>query len=343
MVILITGGAGYIGAHVAKQLLESSNEELVVLDVVPSTHPTVEGLQQIRPFVYRPLHLSDWTALNELFQEFAFTAVLHFAAYLSVPESTKKPCWYYLNNTANTTWLIHCCLSFDVPKFIFSSTAAVYGEVGTEPVCEDHPTKPINPYGASKLMSETILRDTAKATKLKCVIFRYFNVAGADTREIDPSLAPRFGPKDQSQHLIKLAAECACGIREQLTICGTDFDTPDGTGVRDYIHVDDLANAHVLALSYLDNDDVKSEIFNVGYGCGYSVKEVVSTMKLVTGIDFPVVHGDRRPGDPAAVVANSDKIRALMGWKPKYNDLEMICHRSYLWERQRQQRQEAKN
>lgn len=333
MVVLITGGAGYIGSHVAKQLLER-DEDIIILDLYASDYYVLEKLREIREFVYYQRDLSDWKAIEEIFQNehnSQITAILHFAASLSVPESVSSPLKYYLNNTANTANLINCAVKYGIPKFIFSSTAATYGETDETPVSEDRLTNPVNPYGQSKLMSERILQDTARAhPSLKYIIFRYFNVAGADTSVINPVAAPRFGHGNTSCHLIKIAAECACGKRSSITIYGTDFNTRDGTGVRDYIHVDDLASAHIKGLDYLENNP--SDIFNVGYGRGYTVKEVIDTMKLVTGIELSIIYGDRRAGDPSAVVANNEKICAKMGWKPRYDNLEMICHRSYLWE-----------
>jgi UDP-glucose 4-epimerase len=240
-----------------------------------------------------------------------------------------------MNNTVNTTNLIKCAVNSGVSKFIFSSTAAVYGEPSELPeegIDETYLTAPINPYGMSKLMSENVIRDTASACKdFKYVIFRYFNVAGADIY-YDDKLSPRIGQSfPNATHLIKIASECAVGKREKMAIFGSDYNTSDGTGVRDYIHVDDLADAHIRALAFLDEND--SETFNAGYGRGYSVKEVIETMKKVTEVDFRVDLEGRRAGDPAQLISNNAKIKSKMKWSPKYENLELICQSAYEWEK----------
>lgn len=241
-----------------------------------------------------------------------------------------------MNNTVNTTNLIKCATENGVKRFIFSSTAAVYGEPASIPphgIDENYPTNPINPYGMSKLMSERVLRDTAAVNEdFKFVIFRYFNVAGADIHYDDSQLSPRIGQSfPNATHLIKIASECVVGKRAEMSIFGDDYDTHDGTCIRDYIHVDDLADAHIKAIDYLDTDP--SDIFNLGYGKGFSVKEVIATMQQVTKVDFEVDTAPRRAGDPAILVANNSKVMTKMNWTPKYNDLALICQSAYEWER----------
>lgn len=329
--ILITGGAGYIGSHVVKELLKKGYENITVIDNLSTGFlETIKRLKKYYgDFEFKEADLSDWNEVEKIFKEKRFDSIIHFAAALVVPESVKNPLKYYLNNTANTTNLIKCAVENGVKKFIFSSTAAVYGEPTKIPksgITEDFETKPINPYGYSKLMSEQVLKDTANANPdFKYVILRYFNVAGAD---IDGKIGQ--STKDAT-HLIKVASETAVGKRDKMYIFGDDYPTPDGTCIRDYIHVDDLADAHIKALEYLEEH--KSDIFNCGYGRGYSVKEVIETMKKVSRVDFKVEIAPRREGDPAALVANSKKIQAKMGWKPRYGDLELICKTALEWEK----------
>ena len=331
MNILVTGGAGYIGSHTVKMLLEGGDDNVIVLDNLSTGFfSTIEELKKIRDFEFINADLSEWDKIEDIFKQKKIDAVIHFAASLIVPESVEKPLKYYLNNTANTVNLVNVCVKYGVGRFIFSSTAAVYGEPDIieikNGIDETFVTNPINPYGQSKLFSEKIIQDCAKATKdFKYVIFRYFNVAGAA-----PDLT--IGQKTKNAtHLIKVAAECAVGKREKMYIFGNDYPTDDGSGVRDYIHVMDLAAAHIKALEYLQHS--KSDIFNVGYGKGASVKEVIDTMKRVSGVDFRVEVAPRRPGDPAMLVANSDKIKKLMNWVPKYDNLDFICKTAYEYER----------
>lgn len=336
MNILITGGAGYIGSHVAKQILETTNYSVVIVDNLSTgNRETIEKLKTIRAFTFIEQDLNEFEKVNQILKEQSITTIMHFAASIVVPESIEKPLKYYMNNSVNTTNLIECAIQNGVEKFIFSSTAAVYGEPTKLPpqgIDEKYQKEPINPYGMSKLISEQILQDSAKVYDLKYVIFRYFNVAGADIFYRDNLLSPRIGQSfPQATHLIKIASECAVGKREKMAIYGDDFDTHDGTGVRDYIHVDDLARAHIQAIEYLDSNE--SDIFNVGYGQGYSVKEVIETLQKVTGVDFTVEMASRRLGDPAALIANNSKIKTKMGWQPKYNDLALICQSAYLWEK----------
>lgn len=331
MDILVTGGAGYIGSHVVKQLLESSNYTITIIDNLSTgslkTIQTLEGIKSDENSMkFIKADLSNFAQIEEIFKTNSFQAIIHFAASIIVPESVTNPLKYYLNNTTNTINLINLAIKYGVSKFIFSSTAAVYGNPEEIPVREDSPTCPINPYGMSKLMSENVLKDTAKAYKgFKYVILRYFNVAGADIKNRIGQCFPN------ATHLIKVAAETAVGKRDKLYIFGDDYPTFDGTCIRDYIHVDDLSDAHLMALEYLEDHD--SDVFNCGYGYGYSVKQVIETMRKVSGVNFPVEVVGRREGDAACLVANSDKIKTLMGWQPKYNQLELICQTALNWEK----------
>jgi UDP-glucose 4-epimerase len=320
--VLVTGGAGYIGSHVVKQLRELGYEA-IVYDNLSTGSSTAINEQEL---VIGDLAHSE--QLSQVFARHQFSAVLHFAASISVPESLEKPLAYYSNNTANTLNLLKCCQQFAVNKIIFSSTAAVYGETDDSPVTESAPTNPVNPYGKSKLMSETMIRDYSNASDLKYVILRYFNVAGADN---SGSLG-QSGKK--AAHLIKVACDAALGIRDTVSIFGTDYPTVDGTGIRDYIHVEDLAAAHVNALSYL-NDNRENQILNCGYGKGYSVREVLSTVQKVSGVNFAIVEAERRKGDPACVVASGDRIKQVLGWQPQYDCLETIVRSTFNWEQKK--------
>ncbi|BCD67756.1 UDP-glucose 4-epimerase GalE [Nitratiruptor sp. YY09-18] len=329
--ILITGGAGYIGSHVTKELLKRGGYEITIVDNLSTGFAeTIERLKEFYGDVdFIKLDLSDWDAVRKLLEQKKFDAIIHFAAALVVPESVENPLKYYLNNTANTANLIKAAVKSGVGKFIFSSTAAVYGEPDSIPdtgITEEDETSPINPYGHSKLMSEQVLADSAKAYGgFKYVALRYFNVAGAD-------VGGKIGQSTKNAtHLIKVAAETALGKREKMYIFGDDYPTPDGTCIRDYIHVDDLALAHLEALDFLDNHE--SDVFNVGYGRGYSVKEVIDTMKRVSGNDFRVEIIGRRAGDPAMLIANSQKLQKATNWQPKFNDLELICKTALEWEK----------
>jgi UDP-glucose 4-epimerase len=318
--VLVTGGAGYIGSHTIKQLGEAGYE-IIVYDNL-STGITSN-------LTYGKLVLGDLADRSELARVFAehnFDAVLHFAASISVPDSIVQPLAYYSNNTANTLNLLHCCQEFEVNKLIFSSTAAVYGQPETNPITEETVPQPLNPYGSSKLMSERLIRDYAVASNLRYVILRYFNVAGA---EVSGKLG-QSGKK--ANHLIKVACDAALGRRPDVSIFGTDFDTPDGTGIRDYIHVDDLARAHVDALAYL-NSDSSSQILNCGYGQGYSVREVIEKVKEISGVNFTVIEAERRAGDPACVISAADRITKVLNWQPRYNNLDLIVRTALDWEK----------
>lgn len=338
--ILITGGAGYIGSHVAKEILENSKKRVIIIDNLSTgTAKRIKTLKEIAKDSSRvefiEADLSNFNMIEGVFKAKKIDAIIHFAASIVVPESVQNPLKYYMNNTVNTTNLINLANRYGVKRFIFSSTAAVYGEPDEVPVKETTSTAPINPYGYSKLMSEQILKDSAKANEnFKYVILRYFNVAGADmngAKDLN-SINPRIGQSfPDATHLIKIASETALGKREKVYIFGDDFDTKDGTGIRDYIHVDDLAQAHIEALKYLKTH--QSDIFNCGYGHGFSVKEVINVMKEVSGVDFPVEIAPRRAGDPAILISDNSKIKSKMNWNPKYDDLRLICKSALEWEK----------
>lgn len=327
MKILISGGAGYIGSHTLRQFLKTSDEIAVLDNLSKGSTQSIEDLKSIREFAFFKQDLSDFEGVKRLLKEQKFDAIVHFAASIEVFESMQNPLKYYLNNTSNTSNLILSALESGTNKFIFSSTAAVYGEPKTPVVSEESPLEPINPYGRSKLMSEQVLRDTSMANKdFKHCILRYFNVAGAC---MDFKLGQRY-PK--ATLLIKVAAECAAGKRDKLFIYGTDYATKDGTCVRDFIHVDDISSAHLAALDYLKDNE--SDVFNVGYGHGFSVLEVIEAMKEVSGVDFKVETAPRRAGDPSILISNASKIREKTAWQPKFDDLKLICKSAYEWEKQ---------
>ena len=318
--ILVTGGAGYIGSHAVKMLGEQGHN-LVVLDNLS------KGFREA--VLHGQLIVGDTgdkKLVGKILAENDIDSVMHFAASTVVPESVLEPLKYYNNNTRNTLSLIECCVEADVKNFIFSSTAAVYGIPDIESVTEDTPTNPINPYGASKLLSEIILRDACAASGMKHAILRYFNVAGCDPDGKIGQSTP------DATLLIKVAAEVAEGKREHLKIYGTDYPTSDGTGVRDYIHVTDLVDAHVKALGYLQQGG-DSRVLNCGYGRGYSVKDVVTAVNSVYGQPIKVIEGARREGDPPALVANSEKLKRLTNWQPRFDDLNLIVKTALDWER----------
>jgi UDP-glucose 4-epimerase len=323
--ILVTGGAGYIGSHVALQLRERG-ERVVVLDDLS------RGFRQAvldTPLVVGKV--GDRHSVLALLRAQGVDTVMHFAAYTIVPESVKEPLKYYGNNTCSTRTLLECCVETGVRHFVFSSTAAVYGIPPGGVAAEDTPTAPINPYGSSKLMSESMLASVAQAAPLTYAALRYFNVAGSDS-------AARIGQATPNATLlVKVACEAAVGKRAQVAIFGTDYSTPDGTGVRDYIHVQDLAAAHLDALTYLRNGGALTTL-NVGYGHGYSVRQVLASVERVSGQKLAVREEPRRPGDPPTLVARAERIRALLGWQPQLDDLDTIVRTAYAWE-QRQLRE----
>jgi len=321
MRILVTGGAGYIGSHVVKMLGERRNEVLTYDNLSTGNRWAVLHGDLV------VADLGDADALGRVLRTFKPEAVMHFAAAIVVPESVREPLKYYGNNTVNTCNLLRAMGEHGVNRFIFSSTAAVYGLATGIPITEDSHLAPINPYGTSKMMTEMILKDLAFAdSRFRYVSLRYFNVAGADP-------AGKIGQayKDAT-HLITRAVKTAKGEFPRLQIYGTDYPTPDGTCIRDYIHVNDLAEAHILALEYLGERD-RSEIFNLGYGHGYSVREVVEATMKVTGIDFPVEETGRREGDPPSLVADSTRAKRELGWRPRYDNLELIIKTAWEWEK----------
>lgn len=318
--VLVTGGAGYIGSHTARQLGER-RERLHILDNLSSGFRSavlhgefIEG------------DMSDPRLVAELLESRRIESVLHFAAHIVVPESMADPLKYYRNNTGGTRNLLECCVRAGVKNFIFSSTAAVYGIPAGGVASEESPTAPINPYGLSKLMSEWMLRDAAAAHPLRYVALRYFNVAGADP-------GGRIGQSTpQATHLIKVACEHVVGKRDSVSIFGTDFDTPDGTGVRDYIHIEDLADAHLRGLDYLRAGGASTTL-NCGYGSGYSVRQVLDMVARVAGRSLTIREAARRAGDPPQLVAIADRIRETLGWRPQHADLEQIVATALSWER----------
>lgn len=318
--ILVTGGAGYIGSHVVLQLVEAGERVVVLDDLSTGFRDAVIDAELIVG------NVGDQALVAQVLREHAVDTVMHFAARTIVPESVADPLRYYGNNTCATRNLLACCRDAGVRQIVFSSTAAVYGIPEGGRAREDTPTAPINPYGSSKLMSEWMLRDLAAAGGPRYVALRYFNVAGCDP-------AGRIGQSTKNATLlVKVACEAALGKRPRLSIFGTDYDTPDGTGVRDYIHVDDLARAHLDALRYL-RDGGASATLNCGYGHGYSVREVLAAVGSAHGSPVPFVEEPRRAGDPPSLVAVADRIRTTLGWQPRHDDLGFIARTSLAWER----------
>jgi len=321
MTVLVTGGAGYIGSHMVQALVDAG-ERVVVLDNLSTGFDwavTKGALLVVGD-------TGDQQRVATLIAEHRVDAIIHFAALLVVPDSLRDPLGYYRNNTVNSRALIETAVKSGVRHFIFSSTAAVYGNPARVPVREDDPTAPMSPYGSSKLMTEIMLRDAAAAHGLRCVILRYFNVAGSDP-------LGRIGQSTKAAtHLIKVAVQTALGLRPKMDVFGTDYPTPDGTCIRDYIHVSDLVRAHFDALAFLRGGG-SSATLNCGYGRGFSVLEVINTVKRVSGVDFKVELAGRRAGDPAQIVAASDRIRSLLQWQPQFDDLETIVTHALAWER----------
>jgi UDP-glucose 4-epimerase len=322
MTILVTGGAGYIGSHMVLELVDAG-ERVVVLDNLSAGFPwaVAKGV----PLIVGDS--GDQALAAGLIRDHGIDAIIHFAASVVVPDSVRDPLGYYRNNTVNSRALIECAIANGVRQFIFSSTAAVYGDPAKIPANEETPTQPTSPYGWSKLMSEIMLRDAAHAHGLSHMILRYFNVAGGDPRR-------RAGQSSKAAtHLIKVAVETALGLRRKLEIFGTDYPTPDGTCIRDYIHVSDLTRAHLDALRHLRAGG-PSLTLNCGYGRGFSVREVIDTVKRVSGVDFEVETAPRRPGDPARIVADAEKVRAMLGFKPRFDNLATIVEHALAWERE---------
>ncbi len=319
MRVLVTGGAGYVGSHVVK-LLGEEGYRVLTYDNLSTGHRWA--------VLYGDLveaDLADEEALEGVFRDFGPEAIIHFAASVVVPESVRDPLKYYQNNVSNSLKLLWCCVRHGVKAFVFSSSAAVYGIPDSVPISEDAPLRPINPYGWSKAMVEQALRDCSEAYGLRYVSLRYFNVAGADPEA-------RIGQVSRNPtHLISRALKAALGRIQELEIYGVDYPTRDGTCIRDFIHVEDLARAHLLALRYL-MEGGKSRVYNCGYGEGYSVREVVEAVKEVTGRSFPVRPAPRRPGDPPELVADPRRIKAELGWSPRYDDLRFIIETAWRWE-----------
>jgi UDP-glucose 4-epimerase len=320
MKVLVTGGAGYIGSHVVRQLGEAGHE-VVIFDNLSTGYrwavtcgELVEG------------DLADEAAIEQVFASHNFEAVLHFAANIVVPESVENPLKYYSNNTRNTLNLLKAVDRHQIPHMVFSSTAAVYGMPEQTVLTEDLPLAPINPYGASKMMSERMIMDLAAASSLKYVVLRYFNVAGANPQGLLGQATP------EATHLIKVACECVTGKRDGMSIFGTDYDTRDGTCIRDYIHVEDLARAHVMALDYMAKGG-ESRVLNCGYGRGFTVREVIDMVKEQSGQEFSVTETGRRAGDPAALMADNTRIREVLGWQPEFDDLATIVSTALAWEK----------
>ncbi len=316
--ILIVGGAGYIGSHINKMLTENGYET-VVFDNLSYGHE-----EFVKWGSFHRGDLGDIEDIRSVFRKYQIDAVMHFAAFTYVGESVEDPKKYYRNNVCNTLNLLQVMLEFDVKKLVFSSTCATYGDPVEIPITENHPQNPINPYGRGKLMVENILADYSDAYDLNYVSLRYFNAAGADP---DGEIGENHDPET---HLIPLILDAASGVRENIQIYGTDYDTEDGTCIRDYIHVTDLADAHLKAFKYLENGG-KSDYFNLGNGSGFSVQEVIDRARAVTGKEILAVKSDRRPGDPPILVGSSDKIRKVLDWRPCHSDLSVIIETAWIW------------
>lgn len=329
MAVLVTGGAGYIGSHMVLELLDAGETPIVLDNLSTGFRWAVpEGVKLVIG------DFGDRDLVGRVISENGIDAIIHFAAKIVVPESVLDPLAYYENNTSKARALIATAVEHKVPHFIFSSTAAVYGDPENQPVTEDETLKPVSPYGRSKLMVEWMLEDVSRAHDLRHVVLRYFNVAGADPKG-------RTGQSTaNATHLIKVAVQSALGTRPGMEVFGTDYATPDGSCLRDYIQVTDLARAHMDALRYLRVGG-DSLTCNCGYARGYSVLDVIGVVKEVSGVDFPVKISGRRPGDPAAIVAGNDRIRAALGWQPKHDDLRQIVRQALDWERRLHNRASA--
>lgn len=318
LTILVAGGAGYIGTHVVKDLLAQGCRVLVVDDLSRGNLDLLPG------GIFLKGSIADTVFLGDVFSRYEVDAVMHFAAFSLVGDSVERPLEYYRNNVSATINLLQTMIRHEVKRFIFSSSAAVYGEPVHVPIREDHPCNPTNPYGATKLMVEWILSDLDRAHGLKYMSLRYFNAAGADE-------SGRIGERhDPETHLIPLVLQAAAGVRDNIKIFGNNYPTPDGTCIRDYIHVTDLSQAHLLALQSLLSGG-QSRIYNLGNSCGFSVRQVIEIAESVTGNSIQVVESPRRPGDPAILIADSGKIRGELGWKPEYEDLDSIVGTAWRW------------
>jgi UDP-glucose 4-epimerase len=321
MAVLVTGGAGYIGSHMVLNLADSGEDVIVLDNLVTGFDWAIDGRAK-----FEPGNAGDTELVLSLIQKHGITEIIHFAGSIVVPESVTNPLKYYANNTATSRNLIEAAVRGGVKHFIFSSTAAVYGMTGLAPVVEETPLNPMSPYGRSKLMTEWMLADVAEAHPMTYGVLRYFNVAGADPGKRSGQSTPN------ATHLIKVACQVALGHREKMDIFGTDFETPDGTGVRDYIHVSDLISAHSLLLKHLRQGG-NSTTLNCAYGRGYSVREVVETVRDVSGVNLRADEGPRRAGDPASITATGEKVRKVLGWVPQHDDLTEIVTTAYEWER----------
>ncbi len=323
--ILVTGGAGYIGSHTVLALKQAGYSVLILDNLVYGHRDLVEQVLKVELIEG---DTGDRDLLDKLFKSRNIAAVMHFSAYAYVGESVSDPAKYYRNNVIGTITLLEAMLAASVKKFVFSSTCATYGVPAIVPIPEDHPQNPINPYGATKLMVERILSDFSEAYDFKSVRFRYFNAAGADP---EGNLGEDHNPET---HLIPLVFQTALGKRESISIFGTDYPTDDGTCVRDYIHVSDLADAHVLGLEYLLKGG-DSTFFNLGNGNGFSVKEIIEAARLITGKDIKAVECDRRPGDPPALIGSAEKARKILGWQPQYTSIKDIMTHAWEWHQKR--------
>ena len=325
LTILVTGGAGYIGSHTVLSLQKKGYNVIVLDNLVYGHAELIKDIPNVKLIIG---DINDATTLEKVFKNHNIEAVIHFAAYAYVGESVTDPNKYYRNNVVGTLTLLETMLKAGITKIVFSSTCATYGIPKILPIPESHPQVPINPYGMSKLMVEKILKDFDQAYGLKSVIFRYFNAAGADPHN---QLGEDHHPET---HLIPLVLLAALGQRDAVSIFGTDYPTPDGTCIRDYIHVSDLADAHILGLEYLLSEN-ESNVFNLGNGQGFSIKDVIQTAKEITGKSIPIKFSDRRPGDPAILVGSSEKAKQILGWNPQYSSLyEMITH-AWRWHQKR--------
>ncbi|NJK54939.1 MAG: UDP-glucose 4-epimerase GalE [Pleurocapsa sp. SU_5_0] len=327
MAILVTGGAGYIGSHSVLTLQKAGYEVIVLDNLVYGHQDLVEQVLKVKLIVGSTC---DRALLQEIFADHQIDAVMHFAAYAYVGESVTQPAKYYQNNVVGTLTLLEAMLEANINKFVFSSTCATYGVPDAVPITEDQSQHPINPYGATKLMVERILQDFNQAYDFRSVCLRYFNAAGADP---EGNLGEDHNPET---HLIPLVLQTALGHRQSVSIFGTDYDTPDGSCIRDYIHVLDIAQAHILALEYLINNGA-TDVFNLGNGSGFSVKEVIETARKITGKEIKAELSDRRPGDPPSLVGSGAKAKKILGWQPAYSNLDDIISHAWQWHQKRHQ------